>query len=232
MWATLKALPIVPKILLGCLAVGIVSQVAVLARGHGSEFGSRSYSAQTSPASYDEPSNTDGVRNTDGDASQALAQFKAQQSQLMAQVYQCEAQMNEATNRMRDAAIQGQFYNARPQCEQYMPQWTAQEAYLETEIYRIQTGDKRSTVREITGVTGPTGTSGGSSSGDGTDAVDRWNRQANRGNTMYTDESGQQHELPTRAYYFRDRSSGQIIGSDSPNPPNDGRDYEQFTSED
>jgi hypothetical protein len=144
--------------------------------------------------------------------------------------------MTVATNRMRDAAIQGQFYNSRPQCEQSMPQWIAQESYLETEIYRIQTGDHSSSVCQVTGIQGEAcntgaGASSRGSSDDGTGAVENWDRQAIRGTSIYTDEDGEQHELPTEPYYFRDRSTGKYIGSTSPNPPNDGRDYEVLTGQ-
>jgi hypothetical protein len=130
------------------------------------------------------------------------------------------------------AAANGMMVNNRPPCEQYMPQWTAQEAYLETEIYRLQTGDTRTSLRDITGIQAGSRASSPSAYGsprrDGTDAVDNWDRQAIRGNSLYTDENGRQQELPTRNYHFRDRASGQIIGSDQPYAPNDGRDYEQL----
>jgi|SRR5579859_574737 len=226
MWATLKAIPLVPKILIGCLALGVAYKVSAPSHHRYAE-------SHYSPVGYQGQSDGEGTSSGAGDVSaRALAQFRAQQSQLMARVYQCEAQMNQATQQMAQAAANGVMVDNRPACEQYMPQWTAQEAYLETEIYRIQTGDRRSSVREITGVTGPTSSSSsssGRSSSDGTDAVDNWDREAIRGNSLYTDENGEEHELPTRSYYFRDRVSGQIVGSDQPYAPNDGRDYEQLS---
>lgn len=223
MWSTLKAMPIVPKVLIACvLAGGLYSAAHSQRSGYAG-------SSSIAEASYQS-------RSGAGDQSAALAQFQSQQAQLLVQVRQCQAQMTEATNRMRDAAIQGQFYNARPQCEQYMPQWIAQESYLETEIYRIQTGDHSSSVCQVTGIQGEAcntgaGASSRGSSDDGTGAVENWDRQAIRGNSIYTDEDGEQHELPTEPYYFRDRSTGKYIGSDSPNPPNDGRDYEVLTGQ-
>lgn len=224
MWSTLKAMPIAPKILLAFLLVG-----GLYAAGH------RQRSAYTGSPIAEAGYRTGG--SGAGDQSAALAQFQSQQAQLLVQVRECQAQMTEATNRMRDAAIQGGFYNARPQCEQNMPQWIAQESYLEAEIYRIQSGDHSSSVCQVTGIQGQacnpgTGVSSGrGSSDDGTGAVENWDRQAMRGNSLYTDEDGEQHELPTQPYYFRDRSSGQYIGSSSPNPPNDGRDYEVLTGQ-
>jgi hypothetical protein len=227
MWSTLKAMPIVPKILIALLLVGGLYSAAHSQRN--------SYSGSSSIAEAGYRSGSDAGSSA-GDQSAALAQFQSQQAQLLVQVRECQAQMTVATNRMRDAAIQGQFYNARPQCEQYMPQWIAQESYLETEIYRIQTGDHSSSVCQVTGIQGEAcntgaGASSRGSSDDGTGAVENWDRQAIRGNSIYTDEDGEQHELPTQPYYFRDRSSGQYIGSASPNPPNDGRDYEVLTGQ-
>jgi hypothetical protein len=230
MWASLKTLPLMAKLgiafmlVVGLYVIGLADRPSHARGGY-------------TPASYHGDSGgqfggDSNGSNDSNDQSRALGQFKAQQQQLMAQVYQCEAQMNQATQQMAQAAMNGGMVNNRPQCEQYMPQWTAQEAYLETEIYRIQTGDHKSTVRQITGITGPTNSAPSAGGDDGTGAVENWDRQAIRGNSLYTDESGQTHELPTRPYYFRDRSSGQIIGSDSPNAPNDGRDYEQFTGQD
>ena len=212
-----------PKILIACLLAGGLYSAARSQRG------SFSNSSQLTEAGY-----RTGGSGT-GDQSAALAQFQSQQAQLLAQVREYQAQMTVATNRMRDAAIQGQFYNYRPQCEQSMPQWIAQESYLETEIYRIQSGDHSSSVCQVTGIQGEACSTGAGASGsrgssdDGTGAVENWDRQAIRGNSIYTDEDGERHELPTQPYYFRDRSTGKYIGRDSPNPPNDGRDYEVLT---
>lgn len=227
MWSTLKAMPVVPKFLIACLLIGGLFSAAHTRRGGFSN---------ASPLS-DDSYRTGGPGFDAGRQSAELAQFQSQQAQLMAQVNQCEAQMTKATNRMREAAIQGGFYDGRPECEQYMPQWTAQESYLETEIYRIQTGDRSSSVCQVTGIQGQACNPGGgpassrASSDDGTGAVENWDRQAVRGNSLYTDEDGEQHDLPTQPYYFRDRASGQYIGSTSPNPPNDGRDYESLTGQ-
>ena len=43
--------------------------------------------------------------------------------------------------------------------------------------------------------------------------------------------SRREHELPTRDYYYRDRNSGQFVGSDSPNPPDNSHDYEPLQLE-
>jgi hypothetical protein len=230
MWAKFKAMPVLPKILIVCLVLGVL--YAATQRPH----------PRPQPSPYHEGSfpvndggggdeGRGGRQGTVPDQSQALAQFEAQQTQLIGVMRQCQQEMNAATQQMAQAAVNGYMVNNQPACQQQMPQWISQEAYLETEIYRIKTGDRASSVRQITGIAGPTygGSSVGgraASSSDPTDPVDRYDREAVRGTSLYVDESGEQHELATRNYYFRDRASGQIIGSDLPDPPNNGRDYE------
>lgn len=223
MWSKFKALPVLPKVFIVVLVLSLIYKV-------GTSSHRRAYNDDTSfNGSSIREASTDTRANSANQ--QALAQFKAEQVQLQARAAQCEAEMTNATNRQAMAAMNGQFYSVRPPCEGQMPAYIARESYLETEIYRLQTGDRSSSMTEITGVqVGSRGDTPSSrtSSGDGTRAVEDWDRAAMRGTSLYNDEDGEQHELPTQDYYFRDRSSGQIIGSSQPNPPNDGRDYEQF----
>jgi hypothetical protein len=231
MWSKFKALPVVPKML-------IVFFILVLVYGmthrkpvyrdrdvNWSEQPTDERGSEARRASQLEQSSESNAR------SQMLANYQAQQAQLMAQARECEQQMNEATRQQAMAAMNGQMYNPRPACEAAMPQMIAQEAFLETEIYKLQGGDQNATVREVSGIAPPQYggspySSASSSSGSSTDPVDTWDRQAIRGNSLYTDETGEEHELATRPYYFRDRASGALIGSDSPTPPYNGRDYE------
>jgi hypothetical protein len=225
MWSALKAMPILPKIILGVLVLGVA--VKATTSHHSSTSGSYS------TASYNEGSerNSYASRPSSDQSSELLAQFQSQHAQIAAQAQQCMVQINQAMQQQAAAAMNGQMYSNMPPCNQNMQMWTAQLAYLETEIYRIQTGDHRSSVGEITG-TGSYGSQSSpspSSGDDGTAALERYSREGIRGNSMYRDEDGETHELPSQPYYFRDRSSGQYIGSTSPNPPNDGRDYEVLT---
>jgi hypothetical protein len=172
-------------------------------------------------------------RPSDAGRGQVQAQLQAlqeQQAQVLAQANRCIAESNQAQARMAMAAAQG-IVLAPPACTQYMPQWTAQEALLEKKIYALQTGDTHASVQDVSGIhTGGSSSPSYSSPSDGgTGAVERYSREAIRGNSLYQDENGEQHELATQKYYFRDRASGQVIPSDSPNPPNDGRDYERLT---
>ncbi len=235
MWKAIKAWPVWLKVAVGVLILGGIYRLGTLPN-HDRNFGGSGAESEERQAGVtaDGSIGSQPERSPEDGGQQRLAQFQAQQSQLMAQVYQCEQEMTRATQQMAQAAMNGMMANNRPQCEQFMPQWTAQEAYLETEIYRIKTGDTHSTVREITGIAADAGGgsrtegSGGARSGDGTGAVEDWDRGAIRGTSLYVDESGESHELATRPYYFRDRSSGQMIGSDQPTPPNNGRDYEEL----
>jgi hypothetical protein len=237
MWTTLKAMPLFAKVLLGLVAVGVVYNAANSVHGSGSHrYASSAYSDRSGSTAYaaDRESDRESSRGGQSDGSSQIAQFQAQHDQLSAQAQQCMVQINQAMQQQAAAAMNGQMYSNMPPCNQNMQMWTAQMAYLETEIYRAQSGDHTSTVGEITG-TGSYGSQsspsshGGGSSDDGTGAVERSTREGIRGNSMYTDESGETHELPSQPYYFRDRETGQYVGSTTGNAPNDGHDYEVLT---
>jgi hypothetical protein len=237
MWATLKAMPLFAKVLLGLVAVGVIYNAANA--GHSQRRYASNSPYSTSDASdsisYATDRSSGGPeRSGQTDASSRIAQFQAQHDQLSAQAQQCMVQINQAMQQQAAAAMNGQMYNQMPPCNANMQMWTAQMAYLETEIYRAQTGDHTSTVGQITG-TGSYGSQSspstyrGGASDNGEAAVERSTREGIRGNSMYTDESGETHELPSQPYYFRDRETGQYVGSTSGNPPNDGHDYEVLT---
>lgn len=244
MRAALKSIPLLSRILLGSL---FISGLYGLSHRHPTQrvdisrqAPSQNWERQAAASEYP---GLDGAssRLGSGDGEQAqqdLVLFKAQQAQLQQSVQACMADMNQAAHRMALAAMNGQLAGQAP-CAQSMPQWTAEEAYLETEIYRLQTGDTRSTVRQITGVQMGFAGEGASPShrpsslenDGGIDAVERYDRQAVRGTSLYREEDGTPHELPTQSYYFRDRSSGQIISSNLPEPPSNGRDYDPVNSQ-
>jgi hypothetical protein len=170
---------------------------------------------------------------SDGGRGQALAQWKQRQAQLQAAMQQCQVQMNAVTQQMRESAMSGSgMMPAPPPCEQQMPYWISQEALAETEIHRQETGDTSSDVYDVTGLPRPSSGSGGSSSSgsgsgdDGTGAVEDWDRAAIRGTGIYAGDDGEQYELPNSGYHYKDRNSGQIITTNSPDAPNDGHDYE------
>jgi hypothetical protein len=147
-------------------------------------------------------------------------------------------QSTRATNEMGAAAVNGVIMNNRPPCEQYVNQWAMQLNVVNTEIYRLKTGDTHSSFNQLNGVSPSSGGGGApsyyqptTSSDDGTHAVDNWDRGAIRGTSMYKDENGEEKELPTADYYYHDLETGQYVPSDSSTAPNDGHDYEPMTPE-
>jgi len=228
MWQKLKALPPIAKVVIGLFVIAVLYGAARRPPNPTHNYGE--YPPTPRPGEEHASQGSD-----DDQKAQLLARYQAQHAQLVAMAQQCQVQMQEAMNQQAAAAMNGQMYTGRPACEQQMPQLVSQMALLETEIYRLQTGDTHSSVREITHIAAPDLRSSPSSGGGGDDgglhAVDNYDRQAIRGTSMYSDESGEEHELPTATYYYRDRSSGQFVPSESPDPPNDGRDYERLTAQ-
>lgn len=243
MWSTLKAIPLLPKVILGSLLL-----LLVLGLSHRNRYQSTSYDYEPTPRATERPTSyrsqsvpreTREQGNSEAEqTSQALAQFQSQEAQLRAQAQDCMARSNQAAAETRIAMMNGQMINNQPACTQYMPQWTAQEAYLETEIYRLQSGDRSSSMRDIVGIpaprqdasNGPSYYRPSSPSNDGgIGAVERWDREVNRGTSLYNEPDGTQHELPTQSNYYRNPNSGEIIYSNQPNPPNDGRYWDRLT---
>jgi hypothetical protein len=245
MFATLKALPILPKIILGSLLV-----LGIYGLTHRHHPAPHDFNGPVEPEeatgddahathpSHTHPAHAQLTADNEAEmAQQYLSRFKQQQVQVQGRAQACMAQMQQATNQMAQAAMNGQMYSARPACEQEMAQLTAQEAYLETVIYQLQTGDVHATMQQITGVQIGSNSNAPSyyrPSGPGNDgglsAVENYDRQGVRGTSLYNEEDGAQHELPTAPYYFRDRETGQFVSSQQSTPPNDGHDYDPLTA--
>lgn len=245
MLAKLKAIPVVPKILIGAVLLLGVYKVS-----HIRHHSATNYNFEPAgPVSEDTGTTDERAGNGQAPArgtseaamaQQELAQFQQQYAELSAKAQSCMVQMNQAAVTNANAIMNGQA-PGEPACTQYMPQWEAQAAYLETEIYRLQTGDTHTSMRQIVGMpAGQSGSSGGSGtasyyrpSGPGNDggigAVENATRQGIRGNSLYYEPDGTEHELPTAPYYYRNQNSGQIFSSEQSTPPNDGSPYEQLT---
>ncbi len=234
MWSTIKAIPVLPKIVLGSLLLLALS--ALSHRSHNQPAGSNRWASddrdQRQPR-FQRAAQPSAASEAEL-AQQYLAKYQARQAQVQAQAQACTVQMQQMTNQYAIAAMNGQMPMGQAPCQQYMPQLIAEEAFLEGQIYRLQSGDYHSSLTQITGVQ-VGGTSAGSyyhpENDGGLSAVERYDRQAIRGTSIYADEDGEQHELQTQPYYYRNRSTGDIIHSNQPNPPNDGRDYERFTAQ-
>jgi hypothetical protein len=243
MWKAFKGLPVFARILIVVLVVGAAYRVTHLYHGPRGSYPSANFGGGSDDdrgvggrslrqGDSEDNGSSDNGSSIDEQKRRMVAQFEAQRMQITRQVQQCLNDTQRYQQAAAMAAMNGQMVPP-PQCSQSMAQWTAQEAYLETEIYKLNGGDPNATVRQVSGIAESPGYGSGSrrsagASDDGTGAVEDWDRGAIRGTSLYTDEGGEQHELPTRSYYFRDRSSGQIVGSDQPNPPNNGRDYEEL----
>ena len=224
--ASWKTMPMFPKILIIVLALGVIYRVTVNHHDSDNVRYDPTPSPDPGPAPRPEP-----------DKSDLLARYQAQYNQVSTQANQCAQELQAYQAQMAEGAMNGVMPGAGPACQQNLPQLTVQLALLQTYITRLQTGNMHITVCEanagLQGCQAMEASSHSSSSppDDGTEAVERATRQGIRGNTIYTDANGEEHELPTRDYYYRDRSTGQFVGSDSPNPPNNGRDYEPLQPE-
>ena len=158
-------------------------------------------------------SNMLGGRNGGGQ----LGQLQQQYAALSQTMTDCRAQSDNALDMTRRSVMNGGMPVPPPPCADNFPMWIAQAAVLEKDIHELSTGDHSTQVIDY--VPRVQDTSG---------SVDRYTRQGIRGNSWFRDESGATVELQTAPYYYRDRSSGQLLPSNSSSPPNDGRDYEQL----
>ena len=162
MWQKLKALPPVAKVVIGLFVIAVLYGAA-----HRSPNPPHNYGEYPSTPQPGEKYASQG--SDDDQKAQLLARYQAQHAQLVTVAQQCQVQMQEAMNQQAAAAMNGQMYTGRPACEQQMPQLVSQMALLETEIYRLQTGDTHSSVREITHIAAPDLRSSPSSGGGGDD---------------------------------------------------------------
>ena len=233
MSSTSKPMPVLAKILIGFAVLGVIYSVSVR---HHPSYEQRSSFVTPSPSPDEE--RRAAPRPPDG-ADRQLAQYQSQLSQVMAQVNQCNAQNDAFAARMANGMATADQY---PACNQYDAQRTAQAALLVTYITRLQTGNPNLTVCEANiGLRGcesmyaPASTSSSSSSSSSSDdtsaTVERASRQGILGQTIYTDGDGRQYQLPTRDYYYRDRVTGETLGSNSSSPPNGVHEYEQLQPE-
>jgi hypothetical protein len=211
MWAKLKALP---------LRVKIIALVLFLALGwlykrnetHSSYISRPSYS-RTAGSGYSSP-----VDSSSQDSAHVLAQLQTQLNQMNAENAQCYAQIQQM-NPMNYAA---------PPCEAQMQWRTAQIAKLQAEVYRLQTGANVQPI-DFALMGSSSGSSGSGGGDDGSNAVNRYSREAVLGQSHYRDDQGNEYQLANRAYYFRDRASGNIVGSDFSTQPDNQHDWEQLT---
>jgi hypothetical protein len=256
MWERFKSVPLFLRVICGCFLF-LAANVLVLQMLH---IGPDPLPPDNQGGQVVDPTGGGGLPqsganrpspyNVGGDAeskSQLLAQYESQLADLNASVEACKGQLLQFQQQQQEAMMNSAGASGgnamQPPCFQNFNQEIVQEALLETYISRLKTGNMSLTVCqanvglkgcESMQIASGSGGSSGSSSGSGGDpyaAVERSTRQGIRGNTMYTDSRGQQHELPTASYYFEDMQTGEFIPSNSPNPPNNTHTYEQLTPE-
>ena len=214
MWAKLKALPLRVKIIALVVFLGLGWLYKRNETHSSSSYVSRpSYSRTAEPGS----SHSGPADSSSQDSAHVLAQLQAQFNQMNAQNAQCYAQIQQMNP----------LNYAPPPCEAQMQWRTAQITKLQAEIYRLQTG---ANVQPVDFALMGSGSSGsGGSSDDGSNAVNRYSREAILGQSNYRDGEGNEYQLANRAYYFRDRASGNIVGSDIDMQPDNQHDWELLT---
>lgn len=222
MWAKIKALPLRVKIIALVVFVALGGIYKNFVDVPSSRSGSRSSYSDVSASREGSAGSSDSTssgRSSSSDSSQVLAKLQAQWNLLQNQNAQC--------------AIQEQQMNpwnyGAPPCEANMQWNTAQMAKLEAEIYRLKTGANVQPVDFV--LMGSSSSSGGAAaaSDDGSNAVNRYSREGILGQSKYTDSDGNEYQLANRPYYFKDRTSGNIVGSDISDPPDNQHDWEQLT---
>jgi hypothetical protein len=217
---TSKKFPLIAKILVGLVVLVGIGAIISQNRHHSSY--SPSYSSSSTGTANGGEIRTAATHRSSGDKKgRLLAQYQAQYNQLNSQMTQCYQQMQ--------ALI---ATGGAPPCEQYMGMWTAELAVAQTNVYRIQTGNYQATILEVTGVQVTPSSSGGlvkSSDVSGSDnGVGDWDRAELHGTSLYTDENGEQHELATANYYYRNKTTGDMVPTNTETPPDYQHDWEEM----
>ncbi len=231
MWAKIKALPLLVKIiaLVVFIALGGIYKTFIAAPsssgGYNSSYspvsassaGSAGSSVPASSGGSSAPASSAGSSTMN--ASQVLASLEAQYSVMQNQNVQCAAQEQQ----MNPSNF------APPPCEAQMQVNVAQMAKLEAEIYRLKTGANVQPVDFVLmGSSSPSG-GGGATSDPAQQAVERADREGILGQSKYTDSDGKEYQLANSPYYFKDRVSGNVVASNTSNPPDNQHDWEQLT---
>jgi cell division protein FtsB len=140
----------------------------------------------------------------------AIAALESQQADLKSAIDQCEAKNSDAAQRQAQAGIGPESPRFRwPACNDQLRTWAQRQDKNEHELYFLKTGTEKPP-EDYNCCAFP----------------DEDNR-----NTTYVDEDGNEHELPTAPYYFKDRATGKFVRSDTREPPDDQHDYEPLHQE-
>jgi hypothetical protein len=162
-----------------------------------------------------------GPSNTGRFASPAS---NSQLADLIAQYNSLKQQADECTSEIGKMSLQN---FAPPPCEAEMQANVGRVAVLEAQIYRLQGVNAQPVDFVNMNSSSSSPTAGGSELSDG---ARRFSREGILGQSKYTDADGREYQLDnTNRYYFKDRASGAIVGSELAQPPDNQRDWEQLT---
>lgn len=231
MWSKIKAMPGWSKFLIVFVALSVIYGLARDSRRSHSSYSAAEYAS--GPSSSSESSSATPAYQASNSNRTLLAQYQAEYADLSVKTRKCTIEIQQFQSQMAYAAANGMPLPDPPICQQNGEAWSVRMAFLETEIYKLQGGRSNATVSDVSGIpirsSSPSHSNSSSSAGSGEDRVQKWSREGILGHSIYHDETGEDHELPTRPYYYRDRATGELIGSDSSESPDNLRDYERLT---
>jgi len=240
MWTKIKALPTWAKIVISCFVVLFI------------------YGAANRHPGYDDH-NFGPTPSPIGESAkrELLEKLKARDAQLMERYQRCQAEINQY---MREGAAdppacqqtQQQVLSQALEAEiQFYRVNTGDTQSSVREIIARETGQAGS--GGAGGYYAPAGggaasyfsPSGGqyytpsSDSGSSTNtndgglaAVEKWDRNVIRENEMYTDQYGEQHELPSAPNYYQNNVTGEYVATPTEAPPDNQNSYTPLTSDD
>jgi hypothetical protein len=175
-----------------------------------------------------------------GGSSSQIIELEQQHAALVQQANECKAAMDQNSMRWAQGAMNGEMPTGAPACQEQMPQIIAQMAAIESQLNRYQGGGNQAagggyaqggSQPNYYHPTDPNAPSYNNPD-QSLDAVDRWNRNVIRGNSMYTDQDGQQHELETQPNYHQNVETGQYVATPTPAAPDNHSDYTPLTNAD
>ena len=157
-----------------------------------------------------------------------LEDYQRHHAMIDRQVAQCMAESNQQMLQAQQNAMRGMMPPPMPYCMNQMPALIAAAAVDEANIFNLEhPGAHAQPCNFVINGCGPVsyGFGRGGAGGNPQDPAG-YDMHAIRGHTIYVDSAGNEYELPTQSYYFRNPNTGRIFASDSPYPPNDGGTYE------
>jgi hypothetical protein len=154
-----------------------------------------------------------------------LQDYENDHDMLQRQAAQCEVQTSRHNAVSARVAQQGIMPPPPPPCTADIPRLIAGLAQDEAMIFNLTHPGAHASPCNF--VVNGCGAVRYGSNGNDNSRTD-FDRDVIRGNSIYLDEDGGEHELPRHPYVYRNRNTGQIFGGEQP-PPNNGTDWEMLT---